>query len=101
MNVDPQALAASADLAEAEGRTLAAALQAGDAAIDSQMSGWVGQSCAALAAIGALWRGLSTTLSDRISAHADALAHSGRVFAEMDARHAAALADVCRGLGER
>ena len=101
MNVDPQGLAASAELAEAEYRNFSSVLQADDAALDSQMPGWVGQSCGAMAVIGAHWRVLGSALGDRIAAHAEAFRRSGRVFAEMDARHAAALTDVCRRVGER
>ena len=101
MNVDPQALAASAGLAAAESRALAAACDAVDTALGAQMSGHVGRSGLAMAAISAQWRGLTAILGDRIAAHADALACTGRVFAEMDARHAAALAEVCRRSGNR
>lgn len=101
MNVDPQELAASAGLAEAELQALSAVLEAVDTDLDAPMSGWVGQSRLAMAAISAQWRGLTAILVDRIAAHADALARTGRVFAEMDARHAAALAEVCRRSGNR
>lgn len=101
MNVDPQALAASAGLVEAESRALSAAFEAADTALDAPLSGWVGQSRLAMAAISAQWRCLTATLGDRVAAHADALACTGRVFAEMDARHAAALAEVCRRSGNR
>ena len=101
MNVDPQALAASAGLAAAESQALSAAFDAVDTALGAQMSGHVGRSGLAMAEISAQWRGLTATLGDRIAAHAEALARSGRVFAEMDARHAAALTVVRQRVGER
>lgn len=94
MNVDPLALAASAELADAEAQTLSADFGADDAVVASLLPGWVGQSHTAMTAAAASWRDLTVALSGRIAVHAVSLRRSGAAFAEMDARHAAALAGV-------
>ena len=95
MNVDPHVLAASAEIADTESGTLAAGFGAGDTAVASHLTGWVGQSQSAMAAASESWKVLGSSLSGRIAAHAQALRCSAVAFSEMEARHAAALAAVC------
>lgn len=101
MHVSPELLAASGAQADTESRALRSAAGAADAAIDSALPGWVGQSHTTLAASAARWAAATTALSARVHQHAEMLRLSALTFAEMDAGHARALAALHRSAGAR
>ncbi len=94
MNVHPGLLAASAAAAATHAQTVLSAHNTAATSVDTALSGWVGNSQAALVATAQRWAETSTGLNLRIYQHSDALRISGLTFTEMDSGHAAGLSGV-------
>ncbi len=96
MNVRPELLAAAAAQADTESQRIFARHSASDAAVETALFGWVGNSRAALADTAQRWAATTTALSGRIYRHGEALRVSALTFAQMDAEHARALSGSAR-----
>ena len=101
MNATPELLIAAGVRTDAHSQDLFASHARADAAVDSALFGWVGQSAAALSATASMWASATTDLSIRVYAHGEALRLTGVQFAEMEHRNAQTAAQVHRDAGSQ
>lgn len=93
INVHPGLLAASAAVTATQAQTVLSAHNTAATSVDTALSGWVGNSHAALVATAQRPR-LSTDLNLRIYQHSEALRISGLTFTELDSGHASRLSGI-------
>ena len=94
INVHPGLLAASAAVTATQAQTVLSAHNTAATSVDAALSGWVGNSHAALVATAQRWAEKSTDLNLRIYQHSEALRISGLTFTELDSGHASRLSGI-------
>lgn len=84
MDVSPELLLASGSLADSHSQGVFTALTAADAAIETALESWVGQSRSALTARAARWADATTAFTTRLYEHGEGLRISGLTFSDLD-----------------
>jgi WXG100 family type VII secretion target len=100
MSVNPEHLITSGAQADEHSQNVFITHTSADQAIESSLFSWAGQSQAAMTAKAEDWTTVTTALSTRLYAHAEALRTSGLSFAHMDQQNAENLDAVYKPNGE-
>jgi WXG100 family type VII secretion target len=100
LRVNPEHLITSGAQVDEHSQNVFVTHSAADQAIESSLFSWAGQSQMAMTAKAGEWTAVTTALTTRLYAHAEALRTSGLSFADMDQQNSQDLEAVYKPNGE-